>query len=81
MSLISGILSGPSSSRGKTIYVLLSIIQILLETGMTVACVAGFLLFLQVPRPIEPAMALDVVLLILCVLGPLTINAFSMVLQ
>ena len=45
---------------------------------MLLACIAGFYLFLRNRRPLEESLMLDKVLLMICLLGPLTLNMFSL---
>ncbi|CAK8683682.1 unnamed protein product [Clavelina lepadiformis] len=48
------------------------------ESCMLLACIAGFYLFLRNRRPLEESLMLDKVLLMICLLGPLTLNMFSL---
>ncbi|XP_076826134.1 proton channel OTOP2-like isoform X1 [Clavelina lepadiformis] len=49
------------------------------ELCMLVACIWGFYLFYRIRRPLEKCAALDKVLLMICLLGPLALDIFTMI--
>ena len=45
---------------------------------MMIICGIGFYYFIKIPRPREPPLMLDVVLLVVCVLGPIIQDLFTL---
>jgi len=55
-----------------------AIFMTVVETMMIVGCCFGFYLFMKIPTEREPPLMLDIVLLVLCVIGPVLLDLFTL---
>lgn len=74
------IVLGNTSSDGfnQQSYALDAAFTTIAESLMIIGCSIGFYLFIRIPRPNEPPLMLDVVLLVICVLGPIIQDLFTL---